>query len=296
MRARAFNPQIFLELLCYCLFGGSMLYLVNSGKYLSYVTPRMKPYLYFTAAVMLIWVCVSLFKLFRPQHIVRSSHCFVLAIPVLLLLLPHGSLNTSDFSSNYIGGNTFSGKNGVAGVPAEEYGKSSADPAGGQSDAAQADIEVPGSIDSTVPETQPDAAGQGSLAYLPGLDTANRKITVSDDSFGMWLSEIYMNMKKYEGYTITMTGFVFKDPELLNEDEFVPARLIMSCCVADLAPAGMICKYDKVSELENDSWVTVEGTIFIAEYEYEGQKYSDPQIRAEKITPAQEVEGYVYSY
>lgn len=296
MRARAFNPQIFLELLCYCLFGGLMLYLVNSGKYLSYVTPRMKPYLYFTAAVMLIWVCVSLFRLFRPQHIVRSSHCFVLAIPVLLLLLPHSSLNTSDFSSNYIGGNTFSGKSGGAAVPAEEYDGSATDPAGSQNDVPPADTEPSDSIDSTVPDIQTDVTDQGALTYLPGLDTANKKITVSDDSFGMWLSEIYMNMEKYEGYTIVMTGFVFKDPELLEEDEFVPARLIMSCCVADLAPGGMICKYDKVSQLENDSWVTVEGTLFIAEYEYEGQKYNDPQIEVLKITPAQEVEGYVYSY
>lgn len=287
MRARAFNPQIFLELLCYCLFGGLMLYLVNSGKYLSYVTPRMKPYLYFTAAVMLIWVCVSLFRLFRPQHIVRSSHCFVLALPVLLLLLPHSSLNTSDFSSNYIGGNTFSGKNDSAGA---------ADPSGVQNAAPPTDTEPSASIDNTVPDTQADVADQGALTYLPGLDTANKKITVSDDSFGMWLSEIYLNMEKYEGYTITMTGFIFKDPELLDEDEFVPARLMMSCCVADLAPTGLICKYDKVSELENDSWVTVEGTLFIAEYEYEGQKYNDPQIQAVKITPAQEVEGYVYSY
>lgn len=287
MRGRAFNPQIFLELLCYCLFGGLMLYLVNSGKYLSYVTPRMKPYLYFTAAVMLIWVCVSLFRLFRPQHIVRSSHCFVLALPVLLLLLPHSLLNTSDFSSNYIGGNTFSGKNDSPGT---------ADPSGVQNAVPPTDTEPSDSIDSTVPDTQADMTDQGALTYLPGLDTANKKITVSDDSFGMWLSEIYLNMEKYEGYTITMTGFIFKDPELLDEDEFVPARLMMSCCVADLAPTGLICKYDKVSELENDSWVTVEGTLFIAEYEYEGQKYNDPQIEAVKITPAEEVEGYVYSY
>ncbi len=282
MRAKAFNPQIFLELLCYCFFGGIMLYLVYSGKYLSYVTPRMKPYLFFTAIVMLTWVCVSLFRLFRPQHIVRSSHCFVLAIPVLLLLLPHSTLNTSDFSGNYIGGTTLSGKNDGADSPTEEYTENVLDPAD--------------SIDSTIPDTQADVTEQNSLTYLPGLDTTNKKITVSDDSFGMWLSEIYMNMKKYEGYTIVMTGYVFKDPELLNENEFVPARLVMSCCVADLAPSGLICKYDKASELQNDSWVTVEGTIFIEEYEYEGQKYNDPQIQATNIIPADEVEGYAYPY
>ncbi len=71
---------------------------------------------------------------------------------------------------------------------------------------------------------------------------------------------------------------------------------MMSCCVADLAPAGLLCKYDKAPELEADSWVTVEGTFFIAEYEYGGAPYNDPQISVTKITPAEEVEGYVYPY
>ncbi len=44
MRAKAFNPQIFLEFLCYSVFAGLMLYLAGSGKYLSYVTPRMAPF------------------------------------------------------------------------------------------------------------------------------------------------------------------------------------------------------------------------------------------------------------
>lgn len=76
----------------------------------------------------------------------------------------------------------------------------------------------------------------------------------------------------------------------------MPARLLMTCCVADLTPAGLICKYDKASGLEADSWVTVEGTLFIGQYEYEGKKYDDPQIHVTKITPAEAVDGYVYPY
>ncbi|HBC93948.1 MAG TPA: TIGR03943 family protein, partial [Pelotomaculum sp.] len=119
MQARAFNPQIFLELLCYSTFGGLMFHLVDSEKYLSYVTPRMKPYLYFTAIVMLIWACVGLGRLFRPQHKIRSAHCFVLVFPILLLLLPHNPLSTADLSDRYIGGKTFSGFTASTGIPAE---------------------------------------------------------------------------------------------------------------------------------------------------------------------------------
>jgi putative membrane protein len=284
MKARAFNPQVFLETLCYSVFAGLMLYLVNSGKYLSYVTPRMEPYLYFTAIVMGIWALAGLAGLFRPQHKIRSAHCFVLAIPILLLLLPHSPLKISNLSGNYVGGNAFSGITGQSAYESSDEKTPSGDTG------LNAEVDIP--------DEDPAGSGIGSEDEysddLPGLDAENKRIAVSNDDFGLWLSEIYMNMEKYKGYTVVMTGFVLKDTEMLKEDEFVPARLMMSCCVADLAPVGLLCKYDKASELKADSWVTVEGTLFVGKYEYDGQVYDDPQLSVTKIIPAEEVEGYVY--
>ncbi len=297
MRARAFNPQVFLEFLCYCVFGGLMLYLVESGKYLSYVTPRIEPYLYFTAIIMGIWALAGLGRLFRPQYKIRSAHCYVLAVPILLLLFPHNPLSISDLSGNYISGNNLSG------IPTEAPAKNITEPTDDSSsysgnDFSSSDPAAMDSIDSSFYDTQTEVSEDEDnyTADLPGLDTANKKITVSDDDFSMWLTVLYDNIEKYNGYTITITGYVFNDSEALQKDEFVPARLMMSCCAADLAPAGLICKYDKASELKADSWVTVEGTIFIGQYEYDGEKYDDPQISVTKITPAEEVEGYIYPF
>lgn len=41
------------------------------------------------------------------------------------------------------------------------------------------------------------------------------------------------------GYTIVITGYLLKDPESFGKDEFAAARLAMTCCVADIAPAGV---------------------------------------------------------
>ncbi len=330
IRARSFNPQIFLELLCYLAFAVLMLYLLVSGKYLSYVTPRMKPYLISSAAIMGIWGAATFGRLFRPQHKVRSMHCFVLAIPILLVLLPHSPLGTSDVSVSYTGGNLLSGQASRYGTPQRQTPPGNSNPATGISTGDPAERSAEPASDSyaaigselppedtapadsaapPIPDAQPDAPDAYDLSDSPdtpydtydstdlrGLDEANKKIVVSNDDFGMWISEIYTNMKKYEGYTVIMTGFIFKDPEMLGEDGFVPARLMMSCCVADLAPAGLLCKYDKVSELKKDAWVTVEGTLFIGEYQYGDMPLDDPQIHVTKITPAEAVEGYVYPY
>jgi putative membrane protein len=307
MRIKTINPQVFLEFLCYCLFGGLMLYLIYSGKYLSYITPRMKPYLYFTAIIMLLWALVSVFRIFRPQHKVRSAHCFVLVIPALFLLLPHNSLSVTDFTGNYIGGNTYLGQStqtqpGTSGnKPPDDTGNPitniiESNPLNTIEDDIPLEDTEPIDSDTTIPDTQTNMQDEYDSSDLPGLDMENKKITIYDDDFGMWLSELYMDMDKYEGYTVVMTGFVFKDTEVLNENEFVPARLMMTCCVADLSPAGLVCTYDKVSELEKDSWVTIEGTLVIGEFEYDGQTYNDPQIAVTKVTLTDEVEGYVYPY
>jgi putative membrane protein len=131
---------------------------------------------------------------------------------------------------------------------------------------------------------------------LPGLNETIKTITVSNDDFGFWVSEINNNPQDYVGYKIKLTGFVYIDPELCHEDEFMASRMLMTCCAADVTPLGLICKYDKTSQLKSSSWVTVEGTLFSAEQEYNGQPYDTPEISVTEIIPAKEVSGYVYAY
>ena len=147
----------------------------------------------------------------------------------------------------------------------------------------------------TVPLEKPSAKVEDENV-MPGLNKEEKKIIVSDDLFGMWYSELYMHMEEYEGYTITMTGYVLKDTKAYGENEFAVARLAMTCCVADLAPAGILCDYSQVKNLKEDSWITVEGTLNLNYDDYDGHKYADPLIVVTKITPAEKVEGYVYPY
>ena len=268
MQAKAFNPQIFLEALCVSIFAVLMLYLVISGKYLAYVTPRMEPYLYFAAGVMLIWAGAGLTRLFRPQHRTRTAHCLVLAVPILLLLLPHAPVSYSNLATGYLSGSPLGGLSGTS----------------AQSGPADTGTAAGGAPAASVPQND------GGTAALTGLDAENKTIAVSNEQFTAWLSEIFIDPQKYEGYNISLTGFVFKDAETMTDTEFVPARLMMSCCVADLTPCGIICEYDKAPELETDSWVMVEGTLKIGQYQGE----DEPQVLVTKVSPAEEVEGYVY--
>jgi putative membrane protein len=252
-----------LEFLCYAGFSALLLYLTYSGKYLTYVTPRMAPYLYFTAAVMLLWAGASAFGLFRPQNRLRLAHCLVPAIPILLLLLPHSPLSASDVSYGYAGGNAFAGPG----------------------------AQTAGGFAASEPlRTDDDADGAPQDEILAA--DAQALIEVEDEAFYSWMNELYVNLDTYVGCRIAMTGFVFKDPEVFGADEFVPARLGMTCCVADLVPYGLVCKYAGAGELEPDTWVRVEGVVRKGEY----AGFEEPQIEVSSVEPADPVEGYIYPF
>lgn len=251
------------------MFSAMMVYMVLSGQYLYFVTPRMKGYLYFVAAVMLVWGLTGVKRLFEPQHKLRLAHCFVLLLPMVLLLFPLDMMNVSKISSQYVG------KTGFAMT------------------STQKDTTVTGVVGTG--GTAKQGAGDEAQA-LRGLDVANKTITVDDDDFSMWVTELYVHMQQYEGYTISMTGYIFKDPNILGEGQFVPARLMMSCCVADLVPSGIVCLYSNADILKQNVWVTVEGTLTVGQRLIDGEQSQEPQIKVTKISTAKEVKGYVYPY
>jgi putative membrane protein len=262
-----FDPQTFLEMLMCSVFAGLLVYLVASGEYLKYLTPRMKPYLYFAAAVMLAWAVSGVFRLFRARRKSRCAHCAVLLIPVLLMLLPHKAIGASDVSFGYITG-------------------------GGQSASAAAPDTQQDSAGVT-PDAPPDAAALEAMpARLDGLDAANRTIAIGDTNYYLWICEIYDNLDAYVGYTVSVTGYVLKDPEITGENEFVPARLMMACCAADLVACGLLCQYDGADALNSDDWVTVEGVIVKGEY----MGYDEARLTVTSVTPADPIEGFVYMY
>jgi putative membrane protein len=256
-KVSAFNLQVFLEILSSLSFAGVVFYLIKSKTYLNYVTPRMKPYLYLTVLVMVLWALMGFLRVLQPQYRMQTIHCFVLLLPILFLIAPHNAIRTSG-SAN----------------------KNTSDPpiAESTNTAQQKDI------------------GQDFSDVLPGLNKKNKTITISNDDFGFWVSEIEFNPRKYVDYKVQLTGFVFTDSTDLKNDEFMASRLEMTCCVADLTPVGLVCKYEKTNQLKSDSWVTVEGVLYTTQYEYENQTYDCPEITVTNIKPAKEVSGYVYSY
>ncbi|WP_315168351.1 TIGR03943 family putative permease subunit [Metaclostridioides mangenotii] len=283
MKGRELNYQVLIETSCYTVFFVVILHLVYTGKYLNYVTSKMMPYLIYIMAVMLIWIIFSIRNLYRPQYRKRVYHCFVLILPILLFVLPHGSVSVENLSSKLINGNDLT--SGATNDMRENNGALKSRDSKNLSKKSNMDNDSVGSGKYVTVNVF------GEEILLHGYDEENKKITVSHNEFSQWYNEIYMDIDKYIGFKISIKGFVYKDLEM-DEDEFVAARLMMTCCAADLSPCGFVCKYNKGSELESDTWVTVEGTII----KEERNGIEDPQINVNNISSADPTEDYIYPY
>lgn len=80
-----------------------------------------------------------------------------------------------------------------------------------------------------------------------------------------------------------VVGFVYRD-ERFGEAQFLVSRYVVSCCVADATPVGLIVDWGNTAVLTSDSWVEVEGRFVMGEFG--GQEV--PILRATRVTAVEQ--------
>jgi uncharacterized repeat protein (TIGR03943 family) len=75
-----------------------------------------------------------------------------------------------------------------------------------------------------------------------------------------WLIEIQNSVspEELDGQEAHIIGFVYRDGRF-NQSQFLVGRFIVSCCVADASPVGLIVQGDKAADFDDDQWVEVHG-------------------------------------
>lgn len=259
-KGKGLNLQALTECVCYLAFAAFLFYLVRSGQYLNYVTPRMKPYLYGMSVLMLLWMAEKGRFLLEPVYQVNLARCMIFLIPMLLIMMPSAQGNSSDMMG-YYGNQNYKTNN----TSENQY----------------------------LDKAEDEAALKQSTPWyeLTGMDEASKTIQISDEDYYTWMYELSNSYEKYAGWTVSIKGFVYRDPELENSCDFAVVRLAMWCCAADLSPMGFLVYSDEASEFPDDTWVTVTGTLGITE---DGNSIT---LQAQKIEAAEKPEEeYIYPY
>jgi uncharacterized repeat protein (TIGR03943 family) len=84
----------------------------------------------------------------------------------------------------------------------------------------------------------------------------------------------------FDGQEARMTGFVYRDSQY-DDDTFMLSRFVVSCCVADATPIGLVVHWPEASTLANDQWVEVAGSFQAGEFDGRAM----PVLMAGEITP-----------
>ena len=239
--------------------------------------PGMKIYLYFTAVVMIIWSVSCFRRIAIPQYKMHLNQFLVLVVPMIAMFLPYTVIKASETT---ISSQVKTNQSDVQeNTPQNDTGTS-------QSTQQNTATDMQGN-DQQNSQTQNDSSQNHQIKVPDGLDTENKTITILDTDFYAWIVQLNLYPDKYEGYTLHVHGTVYRN-DYMEENEFAVTRLLMSCCVADLANCGPLCIYDNASELTEDTWVNVTGT-----YHYD--KYEGMQVTVTGIEDAEPAEEeYIY--
>ena len=115
-------------------------------------------------------------------------------------------------------------------------------------------------------------------------------IEIKPADYGIWYIDCMDQPERYKGRTVEFTAMVLKSPKF-PKGQFVPGRMAMTCCEADMTFLGFICKAREARNLETKQWVKVRAKIayeFWPDYDGVG-----PVLYAESVEPAQEIKDIV---
>ncbi|MCR5511206.1 MAG: GTPase [Lachnospiraceae bacterium] len=133
-----------------------------------------------------------------------------------------------------------------------------------------------------------DAQGEISQIFEADLpfDLKSDPIVLDNYGYGIFFIDAMDHLDRYVGKKIKFLAQVMK-PEDVGGNFFVPGRMAMTCCAEDMSFLGYLCRYDKVSELNNRDWITVTAKVGKERLpEYEGNE--GPVLEAVEVIPAKE--------
>jgi putative membrane protein len=241
----------------FCAAG--LVYLLISGQYLRFVTPRMQWCLFVLVGFFAIWGIDLVVRKPRLRASGIVTKCLVVLLPALLILVPHSMMSGSSFDK--FGGNQ----------PLQVHFVSD----------SGAVIDVA-------------AAEKMASQEIPGVDVSAKTITVSQDNFGAWYDLLQTQPTRFKEYKLTLTGFVHRIPTMLAANQFVVARPLMTCCIEDISAFGLTSQLATSSarSLGENSWVTVSGTLSTTTSKVNGAQTA--LLKVTKVAPSSQVTGYFY--
>ena len=116
---------------------------------------------------------------------------------------------------------------------------------------------------------------------------------IADQDYAIWYRDMDEEMDKYNGKVVKVKGICANSSRLPN-GIFVIGREVMTCCEADIKPAGLACEFNGPKPAPK-SWVMVTAKIAIKKSKAYGDK-EGPVLVVQKLEAAQPPEELVTTF
>ena len=115
-------------------------------------------------------------------------------------------------------------------------------------------------------------------------------IEISDVDYGIWYIDAMDHPEKYDGKTMRFKAMAYTGGRL-PKGYFVPGRMAMTCCEADMTFLGFMCKWKDAEKYKTKEWVKVRAKVGV---EYQRDYHGEgPVLYAENVEKAAEIKDIV---
>lgn len=124
-------------------------------------------------------------------------------------------------------------------------------------------------------------------------DLSKDEIVLDNNSYGIWYLDCMDHLERYEGKKLTMQVMVMH-PDKFPKGYFIPGRMAMTCCAADMAYIGYACEYADNEKFKDKDWIVLTAVLkkeYFADYKGEG-----PVLHAISVEKSKEPKDAVISF
>jgi putative membrane protein len=261
---KRFNLDEFLWFIILLAFTVYFYYLLSTGKISMFISPRLTKYIIFALIGFGILTLYQYTKIFtiRSRRPLNKSYILLFVTLIIGYIAAQNGLNSSIVEKKGVDLAVVTDKKEV----------------------------------TTLDKSTNNAVKNMQLQSEEELIDDGGTIEFTNDNYSRQLVKIEDNFEKYKGRKVIITGFVYKENNF-KSDEFVAARLFMSCCAADSQVIGLMSKWEKATTLDKDEWVKIGGTIDSTKYKdsQTGKEMNIPLIKVDKVEKIQKPDNpFIY--
>lgn len=280
------NTEAIIQFIILICIAFLLLFAMLSGNVTYYIHPRFYIGIWFSIIILILFALSLISKIKKARHNVNARHYIIFAIPLVAsILFPVTGVSGNNMTMSVSNTSSLANEN-------SNYEEDTAVNYDYTNDTDDTENSSETLQDSTQVSTEQENEVTEDVSEKYTEYEKDGVMIISDDIFAAWYCDVYDNVDAFTGKKCQYLAQVYSMDDF-KDNQFLAGRNFMVCCAADLVGYGILCESDIRSELIDEEWITVTGTI--EKYEYNGNFV--PMLTDVTITKAEAPDDeYIYYY